>query len=59
MNKKGKALVSDIEGIIKDLEKERPNKEYLGWTVEDGVLIRLEDSRQFNELMIEMTKEKK
>jgi len=59
MNKKGKALVSDIEGIIKDLEKERPNKEHLGWIVEDGVLIRLEDSRQFNELMIEMTKEKK
>jgi len=58
MNKKGKALVSDIEDIIKDLEKERPDREYSGWVVEDGELIRIEDSRQFNELMKEMTKDK-
>lgn len=58
MNKKGRDMVSDIEGIIKDLEKERPRHEYESWVVEDGVLMKFKNSRKFREMMIDLTKEK-
>ncbi|RLD60828.1 MAG: hypothetical protein DRI95_14995 [Bacteroidetes bacterium] len=48
----------DIDQIVKDLEKERGCPDYIGWVVEDGILIRFDQSRKFNEMMKEKTSKK-